>query len=81
MEFDDLVDDPYRCCEVCDIRYHEEYGGTCVNCDIWICNNCLGEHNQDHNRLDNLEVDEAYERAASRARLNNFEETGGKDWT
>ena len=27
------------------------------------------------------EEDEAYERAASRARLNDFEETGGKDWT
>ncbi len=26
-------------------------------------------------------VDEAYERAASRARSNDFEDTGGKDWT
>lgn len=27
------------------------------------------------------DVDEAYERAASRARLNGFADTGGKDWT
>lgn len=27
------------------------------------------------------EVDEEYERAAARARSNDFEETGGRDWT
>lgn len=27
------------------------------------------------------EVDEVYERAAHRARCNDFAETGGKDWT
>lgn len=40
----DLVDDPYRTCEVCDIVYHEEFGESCEECDIWICNNCWPEH-------------------------------------
>lgn len=40
----DLVDDPYRTCEICDIVYHEDFGKTCDECDIWICNNCWPEH-------------------------------------
>jgi hypothetical protein len=40
----DLIDDPYRTCEVCDIVYHEDYGDRCDLCDIWICNNCWPEH-------------------------------------
>lgn len=43
-DYDDLIDDPYRRCEICDIRYHEEYGQSCGSCDIWICNNCWPEH-------------------------------------
>lgn len=42
----DLEDDPYRTCELCDIKYHEEFGNSCEICDIWICNNCWPEHNQ-----------------------------------
>jgi len=40
----DIIDDPYRKCEICDVKYHEEFGGTCIKCDIWICNNCWSEH-------------------------------------
>ena len=41
------------------------------------------EEDEDTAALSTLidEVDEAYERAAARARLNDFEEMGGKDWT
>jgi hypothetical protein len=38
------IDDPYRKCEVCEIVYHEEFGHTCDECDVWICNNCWPEH-------------------------------------
>lgn len=34
-----------------------------------------------HPVRDEAERDEAYERAAARARGNDFEETGGRDWT
>jgi hypothetical protein len=40
----DTIDDPFRKCEICDIRYLEDYGHTCKECDIWICNNCWPEH-------------------------------------
>lgn len=43
----DLIDDPHRTCEICDIVYHEEYGHTCKECDIWICNNCWYEHTKE----------------------------------
>ena len=40
----DLIDDPSRHCEICDISYYEEFGHTCEICDIWICMNCWPEH-------------------------------------
>jgi len=44
----DYDDDPYRTCEIDDIKYHEEYGTRCDQCDIWICNNCWPEHIEQH---------------------------------
>lgn len=38
------LDDPYRTCEVDGIRYHEEYGESCDECDIWMCENCWPDH-------------------------------------
>ena len=40
-------DDPYRTCEIDDIKYHEEYGHSCPECDIWICNNCWPDHTKE----------------------------------
>lgn len=44
QEYLDIIDDPFRKCEICDMRYHEDYGHTCDECDIWICNNCWPGH-------------------------------------
>lgn len=43
----DIIDDPYRRCAICDQTHHEEYGGSCDECDIWICKNCWPEHISD----------------------------------
>lgn len=43
----DLIDDPYRTCEIDDIVYHEEFGHTCPECDIWICQNCWPDHTKE----------------------------------
>ncbi len=40
----DLIGGPFRTCEICDLQYYEDYGHTCDECDIWICNNCWPEH-------------------------------------
>lgn len=40
-----------------------------------LCNACAEQDDAPDDR------DEAYERAASRARSNDFKDTGGKDWT
>lgn len=44
----DLIEDPYRTCEIDGIRYHEEYGDSCDQCDMWVCNNCWPEHIEEH---------------------------------
>ena len=48
--YDDLwdIEDPYRKCEYDELKYHEDYGDTCDQCDIWICNNCWPEHIIEH---------------------------------
>jgi hypothetical protein len=43
----DLIDDPYRTCEIDDTVYHEEFGHTCPECDIWICQNCWPDHTKE----------------------------------
>lgn len=45
----DLIDDDSRRCEICDNKYSEGYGGTCDECDIWICKNCWPDHISDPN--------------------------------
>lgn len=51
FEFD-TEDDPYRKCEICDIKYHEGFGRSCDSCDIWVCNNCWPEHEEEHDLND-----------------------------
>ena len=41
------TEEPYRVCEICGITYHEEFGYSCRECDIWICNNCWPEHTKE----------------------------------
>lgn len=48
--------------------------GAYVQAWVWVAD-------PDADERDEQEPDEAYERAAARARSNDFEETGGKDWT
>lgn len=43
----DLIDDPFRKCEVDETLYYEDYGESCDVCDIWICNNCWPEHTKE----------------------------------
>jgi hypothetical protein len=64
-----------------------EWGST-TNEWEFICRACDMRYNQHLERMDSdvnwridPEPDEAYERAAARARNNDFEDTNGKDWT
>lgn len=43
----DLIDDPFRRCEICDVQYHEDFGHSCDVCDVWICDNCWPEHQKE----------------------------------
>lgn len=51
--------------------------------DEFCCATCEAEDDADARRgdLNYDEPDEAYERAAARARSNDFEDTNGRDWT
>jgi len=55
----------------------------CLSDDGWelhdegyICAQCLSEAREDRDRRD-----DSHEREAARARNNDFEDTGGRDWT
>ena len=69
---ENLVDDngvePLGPCRGCDAPSVDTYNGW-----PW-CQTCLDE-------LAELDRDPAYERAAARARSNDFEDTDGRDWT
>ena len=45
--------------------------------EIHLCRECWAKRDGEPEE----ERDEAYERAAARARSNDFERTGGRDWT
>ena len=46
-----------------------------------LCHNCGRQTTRPKRREPDPEPDDAYERAAARARSNDFEDTHGKDWT
>jgi len=43
----DCIDDDTKVCEICQLKYSEGFGGTCDECDIWICKNCAPDHFSD----------------------------------
>jgi hypothetical protein len=55
----------------------------CEMCDHWVKHSVCPECGLDTIReaSDRDYLDDAHERAAARARLDDFERTGGKDWT
>lgn len=44
---DSDIDEPYRTCEIDDLKYHEEHGESCRICDVWICRNCWPDHTKE----------------------------------
>lgn len=77
MRRDDARPTCADCCtaELTRAREQAEHEADDPHCT---CNDCIASHAA---RLDEGERDEAYERAAARARGNDFADTGGKDWT
>ena len=67
-ECDDCAEDVLGLCRGCDAPSVDTYQGW-----PW-CQTCLDE-------LADQDRDPAYERAAARARSNDFEDTDGRDWT
>lgn len=66
-----------------DVQYAEKFSSSGLQLEFYASEWQMDEHGDLHcpQCCDPDERDEAYERAAARARNNDFADTGGKDWT